>query len=207
MEDMIKAIDMLNSVFARYGYRGEASEEAWKLVTSLSSLIASSSSVEAVRDLGFALVDFCVNHLRYIKANCPKASSERCLEIANNLRHYRKASNAESLAKMIEYWNAITDLAVVTREAESPDALIVSVSRIPRNKLDSSRHAPYMFAVDQERNRYYINKGVMEFGDLLWDDIDVGDLLEIQVDVSVKLDSGEQQSQKSIEAISAKYRG
>jgi hypothetical protein len=207
MEDMIKAIDILNSVFARYGYRGEASEEAWKLVTSLSSLIASSSSVEAVRDLGFALVDFCVNHLRYIKANYPKASSERCLGIANNLRYYRKSSNAESLAKMIEYWNAITDLAVETREAESPDALIVSVSRIPRNKLDSSRHAPYMFAVDQQRNRYYINQEVMEFGDLLWDDIDVGDLLEIQVDVSVELDTGEQQSQKSIEAISAKYRG
>jgi hypothetical protein len=47
----------------------------------------------------------------------------------------------------------------------------------------------------------------MEFGDLLWDDIDVGDLLEIQVDVSVQSDTGDQQNQKSIEAVSAKRRG
>jgi hypothetical protein len=207
MEDMIKSIEMLNSVFARFGYLGEASEEAWKLVTSLSSLIAGSSSIESVQKVGFALVDFCVNHLRYIKANCPKASSERCLGIANGLKHYRTGSNAESLIKMIEYWNTIADLAVETRGTESPGTLVVSVMKIPRNKLDSSRHAPYLFAVDQQRNRYYINQGVMEFGDLLWDEIDVGDFLEIQVDATVQTDTGEQQKQKSIEAISAKYRG
>jgi len=207
MKDMIEAMEILNSVFARFGYRGEASEEAWKLVTSLSGLIASSSSVEAVQKVGLVLVDFCVNHLRYIKDNYRKASSERCLGIASNLKHYHTDSNAESLAKMIEYWNTITDMAVETREAESPGTLVVSVSKIPRNKLDNSRHAPYMFAVDQQRNRYYINQGVMEFGDLLWDEIDVGDLLEIQVDALVESDSGEQQSQKSIEAVSAKYRG
>jgi predicted transcriptional regulator len=207
MEDMIKAMDMLNTVFARFGYRGEASEEAWKLVTSLPGLIAGSSSVEAVQKVGFELVEFCVSHLRYIKANCRKASSERCLGIANNLKHYRTDSNAESLAKMIEYWNTIADLAVEAVGAESPDTLVVSVSKIPRNKLDGSRHAPYLFAVDQQRNRYYINQGVMEFGDLLWDEIDVGDLLEIQVDVSVRSDTVEQQTQKSIQAISAKYRG
>jgi predicted transcriptional regulator len=206
-KDVIDAMETLNSVFAKYGYRGEASEEGWKLVTSLSGLIASSSSMEAAQKVGFTLIDFCVNHLRYIKANCRKVSSARCLGIANNLKHYRTALNSESLTRMTEYWNNITDLAVETSQAESPDILVVSVSKIPRNKLDSSRHAPYMFAEDQVGRRYYINQDVMEFGDLLWDDIDVGDPLEIQVGAADESDGGEQQSQKSIQAVSAKYRG
>lgn len=207
MTDMIEAMEILNSVFARYGYRGEPSEEAWKLVTSLSGLIESSTSLAAVQKVGIALVDFCVKHLRYIKNNCNKASSERCLDLAKSLKHYKTASNAGSLAKMVDYWETINDKDFVKSSVESPDAIIVSVSKIPRNRLDASRHAPYMFAIDQQGNQIYIRQGIMEFGDLLWDDIDVGDLLEIQVDAPVESDAGTQKRGNSITALSAKYRG
>jgi len=205
--DMIKAMEILNSVFSRYGYRGEPSEEAWKLITSLSGLIASSSSLEAVQDVGIRLVDFCVNHLRYIKNNCNKASAERCLGLATSLSQYKTVSNAESLAKMIDYWETITDKNDERSDVESPDAIIVSVSKIPRNRLDASRHAPYMFALDQQGNQYYINRDAMEFGDLLWDEIDVGDLLEIQANAPSESNVGYKKGGNSISAFTAKYRG
>jgi hypothetical protein len=207
IEDMILAMEHISSVFAQYGYLVEASEEAWKLVTSLSTITAGSASVVEVQKLGIALVDFCVNHLRYIKPKCRKASSERCLGIAKNLIKYRTTSNAKSLAKMLEYWNTITGLAVEAKKPDTPDAVVVSVSSIPRNKLDKSRHAPYMFAVDQEGKSYYINQGVMEFGDFLWDDIDVGDLLEVKVNSPIHTNPGTQQEEKSTKAVYAKYRG
>jgi hypothetical protein len=108
---------------------------------------------------------------------------------------------------MVDYWETINDKDFVKSSVESPDAIIVSVSKIPRNKLDASRHAPYMFAIDQHGNQIHIRQEIMEFGDLLWDDIDVGDLLEIQVDAPVESDAGTQKRGNSITALSAKYRG
>ena len=207
MSDMIEAMEILDSVFVRYGYRGEPSEEAWKLVTSLSGLIASSTTLAAVKKVGIALADFCVNHLRYIKNNWRKASSERCLDIAKSLKHYKTASNEGSLAKLVDYWEAINDKAFAKSSDESPNAIIVSVSKIPRNRLDASRHAPFMFAVDHQGNQFYINQGVLEFGDLLWDDIDVGDLLEVQADAPVESEAGTKVRGNSITALTAKYRG
>ena len=108
---------------------------------------------------------------------------------------------------MIDYWETITDKNDERSDVESPDAIIVSVSKIPRNRLDASRHAPYMFALDQQGNQYYINRDAMEFGDLLWDEIDVGDLLEIQANAPSESNVGYKKGGNSISAFTAKYRG
>jgi hypothetical protein len=205
--DMINAIATLNSVFAQFGYRGEQSEEAWKLVTSLSGLIRSFSSLATVQEVGLALVDFCVAHLSFVKASCDKASSDRCRDIALSLNRFKTTSNAEPLSKMIDYWNALTEKVAEKIESKSADSLIVTVGKIPRNRLDTSKHAPFMFGEDEQGNSFYIHQGIMEFSDLVWNEVEAGDLLEIRVDRSEDIPLDDYGRPKAIEAISAKYLG
>lgn len=177
---LCKAIEVLDQVFNLDGYAGLQIREGMKLIDQLVYVKRGQQELSETSKQQF--IDFMDRHLLTL-AQQHYSYSIDSPEVIQWIQEMSNLTTKDLNPFTTNKWQRLLDGKTSKNPVNSfdevdSDWIQVFVERRPKPDRQG-KNKPFLFAQDKDKKKYFVHRNVLEFGESLWDNINVSDVLEI----------------------------
>jgi hypothetical protein len=180
---LCSAVEILNEVFLIDGYAGWQVPEGMKLIEQLVYVKRGNQDISEESKKKF--IDFADRHLlaltqQHRSYTLSNPDVLKWIYELSSIQFSASSNPFESVKwqRLLQDRNVLEVDQIRNGQDSETGWIQVIVCRRPQPFKDGS-HKPFIFANDQNGQNYFLHRNALEFADALWDDIEVGDALEI----------------------------